>query len=164
MLKYNERSPKEMSVITKAKDLMEHTCTLTANTNRFPKKYRFSIGARIENLAIDIYENLVRANECNLSDAHERQRRLDCQQEVIVSCKLLNTMIELSHKNTVYRTEYRLGGILEQACRRGKENDCRVAQQRQAAAEQSIKHIGYALFLLTRRTRTTSATSIRTAR
>lgn len=98
MLKYNERSPKEMSVITKAKDLMEHTCTLTANTNRSPKKYRFSIGARIENLAIDIYENLVRANECNLSDAHERQRRLDCQQEVIVSCKLLNTMIELSHK------------------------------------------------------------------
>lgn len=98
MLKYNERSPKEMSVITKAKDLMEHSCNMTANTTRFPKKYRYTIGARIENLSIDIYENLVRANECSLSDAHERQRRYDCQQEVIVSCKLLNTMIELAHK------------------------------------------------------------------
>lgn len=98
MLKYNERSPKEMVVITKAKDLMEHSCNMTANTNRFPKKYRFSIGVRIENLSIDIYENLVRANECNLADARERQRRADCQQEVIVSCKLLNTMIELAYK------------------------------------------------------------------
>lgn len=98
MLKYNERSPKEMGVITKAKDLMEHSFNMTANTNRFPKKYRFSISARIENLSIDIYENLVRANECNLKDAREKQRRLDCQQEVIVCCKLLNSLIELTQK------------------------------------------------------------------
>ncbi len=98
MLKCNERSPKEMSVITKAKDLMEHCCNMTANTNRFPKKYRFSIGVRIENLSIDIYENLVRANECNLKDADEKKKRLNCQQEAIVDCKLLNSLIELAYK------------------------------------------------------------------
>lgn len=118
MLRCNERSPKEMSVITKAKDLMEHTLTMTANTNRFPKKYRYTIGARIENLSIAIYENLVRANECNLGDVHERQRRYDCQQEVIVSCKLLNTMIELSHKIqsielSINSAEYWCGLVVE---------------------------------------------------
>ena len=118
MLKYNERSPKEMSVITKAKDLMEHSCNMTANTNRFPKKYRFSIGARIENLSIDIYENLVWANECNLADPREKQKRLDCQQKVIVLCKLLNSMVELSYKIksieiTTKSVEYWCGLIVE---------------------------------------------------
>lgn len=118
MLKYNERSPKEMSVITKAKDLMEHSCNMTANTNRFPKKYRFSIGARIENLSIEIYENLVWANECNLADAREKQKRLDCQQKVIVLCKLLNSMVELSYKIksieiTTKSVEYWCGLIVE---------------------------------------------------
>ncbi len=107
-----------MSVITKAKDLMEHSCNMTANTNRFPKKYRFSIGARIENLSIDIYENLVWANECNLADPREKQKRLDCQQKVIVLCKLLNSMVELSYKIksieiTTKSVEYWCGLIVE---------------------------------------------------
>lgn len=98
MLKYNERSPKEMMVITKAKDLLEHSFNMTANTERFPKKYRFSIGARIENISIEIYENLVRANEYNLADPTEKAKRLQCQQQSIVLCKLLNTLIELAYK------------------------------------------------------------------
>lgn len=93
----NERSQNDMAVIVKAKNLMDHSFNKTANTNNFPKKYRFSIGARIENYCIDIYENLVLASECNLADVKERQRRFDCQQKVIVLCKLLNTLIELSY-------------------------------------------------------------------
>ena len=65
----------------------------------FPKKYRFSIGVRIENYAIDIYENLVRANECSLSDVLERQERQKYQRQAVVSCKLLNSMIDLA-RNT----------------------------------------------------------------
>lgn len=98
MLKYNERSPKEMMVITKAKDLLEHSFNMTANTEKFPKKYRFSISARIENISIEIYENLVRANEYNLTDPTEKAKRLQCQQQSIVLCKLLNTLIELAYK------------------------------------------------------------------
>ena len=97
MLNVNDRNPKEMGVITKAKDLMKHTFTMTANTDRFPKKYRFSICARIENLSIDIYQKLVRANECDVTDAAERRERAELQMDAIVSCKLLNTLIELAH-------------------------------------------------------------------
>lgn len=118
MLKCNERSPKEMGVITKAKDLMEHSFKMTANTNHFPKKYRFSLCAKIENLCIEIYENLVRANECNLKSATECQKRLECQQNAIVSCKLLNTMIELTRglKSTdlsIKSVEYWCGLVVE---------------------------------------------------
>lgn len=98
MLNRNEQNPKEMAVITKAKDLMEHSCIMTANDKHFPKKYRFSICARIENCAINIYENLVRANECDMSVPEERRQRYLCQKEAIVSCKLLNSLIELAHK------------------------------------------------------------------
>ena len=83
---------KEMAVIVKAKCLMEHSFKMTANTKHFPKKYRFSIGARIENLAIEIYESLVRANEM------QGDERLTNQQNAIIACKVLNSMIELSYK------------------------------------------------------------------
>lgn len=95
----NDRPVKEMAVITKAKNLMWHCCNMTASTERFPKKYRFSIGVRIENYAIDIYENLIRANECSLSDVSERQERQKYQRQAVVSCKLLNSMIDLA-RNT----------------------------------------------------------------
>jgi len=91
-----DRSPKEMAVITKAKSLMYHCCNMTASTEHFPKKYRFSIGVRIENLSIDIYEYLVEANECNISDAEERRERLKFQRKAIVSCKKLNSLIDLA--------------------------------------------------------------------
>nr|DAG57235.1 MAG TPA: Avd-like protein [Caudoviricetes sp.] len=81
-----------MAVIVKAKCLMEHSFKMTANTKHFPKKYRFSIGARIENLAIEIYESLVRANET------QGDERLTNQQNAIIACKVLNSMIELSYK------------------------------------------------------------------
>lgn len=87
-----------MSVITKAKDLMKHSFTMTANTDRFPKKYRFSLCARIESLSIDIYQNLIRANECDISDKEQRRERSALQTNAIVSCKLLNTLIELAHE------------------------------------------------------------------
>ena len=97
MLNVNERKPQEMGVIVKAKDLMKHSFVMTANTDRFPKKYRFSICARIENLSIDIYESLVRANECDVTDAEQRRIREECQRNAIVSCKTLNSLIELAH-------------------------------------------------------------------
>ncbi len=87
---------KEMSVIVKAKNLMYHSCKMTANAKRFPKKYRFSIAARIENISIDIYESLLEANECNMADAGERRERMILQRKAIVSCKKLNSLLDLA--------------------------------------------------------------------
>ena len=55
----------EFILITKAKDLVEHTFLMTSE-RRFPKKYR-SIVVRLQDLSIDIFAHIQEANELDLS-------------------------------------------------------------------------------------------------
>jgi hypothetical protein len=41
------KEPSEFNVIVKCKDLIKHTFTITNSTERFPKKYRFTLVNRI---------------------------------------------------------------------------------------------------------------------
>lgn len=50
------KEPTEFNVIVKAKDLVKHTFTITNSTERYPKKYRFTLVNRIQDKAVDIYE------------------------------------------------------------------------------------------------------------
>lgn len=60
------KEPSEFNVIVKCKDLIKHTFTITNSTERFPKKYRFTLVNRIQDKAVDIYECALEANELNL--------------------------------------------------------------------------------------------------
>ena len=42
------KEPTEFNVIVKAKDLVKHTFTITNSTERYPKKYRFTLVNRIQ--------------------------------------------------------------------------------------------------------------------
>lgn len=42
------KEPSEFNVIVKCKDLIKHTFTITNSTERFPKKYRFTLVNRIQ--------------------------------------------------------------------------------------------------------------------
>lgn len=75
MTNHQEKKPSELTVITKAKDLVKHTYTLTENTERFPKKYRFTLVNRLQNRATDIFECLIEANELDLRDPEEAKER-----------------------------------------------------------------------------------------
>lgn len=55
MTNHQDKKPSELTVITKAKELVKHTYTLTENTERFPKKYRFTLVNRLQNRATDIF-------------------------------------------------------------------------------------------------------------
>lgn len=44
---------KELKVITRAMELVKHGYTLTSNSNRYPKKYRFSLVDRIQLKSMD---------------------------------------------------------------------------------------------------------------
>ena len=57
------KEPTEFNVIVKAKDLVKHTFTITNSTERYPKKYRFTLVNRIQDKAVDIYECVLEANE-----------------------------------------------------------------------------------------------------
>ena len=50
----------ELAVITKAKDLCSYVMTVT---DKSPKRFRFTLVAKLQNYALDIIENLYRANE-----------------------------------------------------------------------------------------------------
>lgn len=86
----------ELAVITKAKDLVKHTFTITNSTTRYPKKYRFTLVNRIQDRATDIFECLIEANELNLNDREEFKERQRLQALALTYCKELLFFIELS--------------------------------------------------------------------
>jgi len=92
----DRKEPSELNVITKAKDLVKHTYTVTNSTTKFPKKYRFTLVNRIQNRVIDIYECLLEANELNLNVPIEKQQRQALQAKALTYCKELLFFIELS--------------------------------------------------------------------
>lgn len=68
---------------------------------RFPKKYRFTVVNRLQNLVIDIFQHIQEANELDLSDPQEfRERRYE-QKKALTKCKTVLFLIELSFKRNV---------------------------------------------------------------
>ncbi len=84
----------ELKVITKAMEMVKHGYTLSSNSNRFPKKYRFSLVDRIQLKSMDIYEKLLEANRIDV--IKEKAERSKLQTDVITCCDQLLFYIELS--------------------------------------------------------------------
>ena len=84
----------DLKVIIKAKELAIHTFKLTSNCNRYPKKYRHSLGDRIQLKSLDIYTTLFEANRIN-NQTHKRLR-VEMISKGIVYCDELQFFIELS--------------------------------------------------------------------
>ena len=84
----------DLKVIVKAKELAFHSFKLTANSNRFPKKYRHSLVDRIQLRSLDLYEMLLSANRIN-NVTHKRER-CDAITRAITVCDQLLFYIELS--------------------------------------------------------------------
>ena len=83
-----------MKVITKAKELMQHTFVLTSNVNRYPKKYRHSLVDRLQIRSMDIYEMLLEANRTD--NRKHKEERCEKITKAIMLCDNLLTYIELS--------------------------------------------------------------------
>lgn len=81
----------EMTVFKKAKELIDYTFSMTENTDRYSKRRRFTFVDRMQNLSLDIYSNLLQANE------FPAKERIILQTNVIADVKTLLFLIELSH-------------------------------------------------------------------
>lgn len=92
------KEPSEFNVVVKAKDLVKHSFTVTNSTQKFPKKYRFTLVNRIQDKAVDIYEMTLEANELDLRQADEFRQRQRLQAKALTYCKELLFFIELSHE------------------------------------------------------------------
>ncbi len=85
----------ELMVITKAKDLCSYIMIITQKS---PKHFRFTFVIRLQNLALDIIENLYRANAVfsNKENPILQEKRLNFQHQAMTNLKLLNYFSLLS--------------------------------------------------------------------
>ena len=84
-----KRKDSELLVIVKAKDLGNYVFTVT---DKSPKKFRFSLISRMQNLALSAVENLYRANMVYVKDktaAGKIELRKKYQREAYVDLKML---------------------------------------------------------------------------
>lgn len=88
-----KQAKEDLKVITKSKELAVHTHKITSNPKRFPKKYRFSLCARMQDKSLQIYETLMEANRTLLSNIAQRS---ELQTKAILYCDELLFYIEMS--------------------------------------------------------------------
>ena len=83
-----EKKQSELIVITKAKELCAYVMTVTQKS---PKHFRYTFVTRMQNLALDVIENLYRANDTFVAarDQEAKRQRLEFQHKAITALKLL---------------------------------------------------------------------------
>lgn len=86
----------ELKVIVLTKRLIKRTMTLSNNSERYPKKARFTIVDPMQKTVIDIYKLLLKANYLNTNIKAQFEERQLCQSEAIYNCDILMLYIELS--------------------------------------------------------------------
>ncbi len=90
-----ERKQSELTVITKAKDMCSYVMTITQKS---PKHFRYTFTSKLQNLALDVIENLFRANDVFVSkqDLQSQKERINFQRAAMIDLKLLGYMALLS--------------------------------------------------------------------
>lgn len=86
-------------MFSKSKDLITYTLRITNNTNRFPKKIRFTITNRLQDKSLGVYKNLIIANEIKPEDSADFKERKRYQLKALAKCKLVLFLIEDSFCN-----------------------------------------------------------------
>ncbi|MDL2238420.1 four helix bundle protein [Christensenellaceae bacterium OttesenSCG-928-K19] len=88
----------ELTVITKSKDLCRYVLTVTEKS---PKRFRFTLTGRMQNLALEIIERIYRANDVFMSGSDRgaaQRQRLDLQHGALTNVKLLGYMALLARE------------------------------------------------------------------
>ncbi|MEG1562879.1 MAG: four helix bundle protein [Bacteroides sp.] len=78
----------------KAKDLLLYTMQVCSNDKVIPKRMRFVLGNRMEEMALSILEGTLRANEEDLRVNPAERFRL--QKKVLTDCMMLEKLIEVA--------------------------------------------------------------------
>lgn len=84
----------ELTAITKAKDLVDHT--FWASNKVFPKSVRFTLSQRMETLALDVLQSLIEANEIFPRSPEQAVRRADLQHTALTKCKVLLNLLDIA--------------------------------------------------------------------
>lgn len=102
----------ELTIVGKAKDLVNHTLTVTNNSKLFPKKVRFTICQRMQNISLQILHDILAANEIFPDNRLKMEQRLDLQKEVLTNCKVFLSLLDIALEQgyvDIRRCEYWTG-------------------------------------------------------
>lgn len=91
------RPASELAVITRAKQLCSYVFTVTEKS---PKRFRFSLVTRLQNLGLDVVEQLFRANETFVApgDIDAAKARLKLQHRASTSLKMMLYVSEMAQE------------------------------------------------------------------
>lgn len=94
----------ELSVIVNTKDLCNYIFIIT---DKSPKKFRFSLVSRLQNLSLNVLENIFKANELYLSNSDEANQRFEYQRNGLTQLKLLGYIAQFSkEQNYITKKQY----------------------------------------------------------
>ena len=83
-----DKGKNELTVVMRAKDLCSYIMTVT---QKCPKNFRYTYVSRLQNLAMDVIENIFRANDTFVlkGDVRTYNIRLEFQHKALTDLKLL---------------------------------------------------------------------------
>lgn len=94
----------KFDLITKCEEMVQETFRITGSS-RIPKKYRFTLLNRMQDTALDIYANIVSANDLNLQIPQEAAARRRLQNSALTNIKLMEFYIKTALKMRIVTSE-----------------------------------------------------------
>lgn len=94
----NCRRKGKLDVIVKTQDLVIHTVNISMNENVFVPKFKEPLTNDIIKTAKDIYFLCWRANNIRIKDEETAKKRRDLQNEAVLNCIVLLSMIDLAKR------------------------------------------------------------------
>ena len=80
-------------LITKCEEMVQETFRITGSS-KMPKKYRFTLLDRMQNTVLEIYANIVTANDLSLQIPQESAERRKLQNSALTNIKLMEFYIK----------------------------------------------------------------------
>ncbi|QNK41818.1 four helix bundle protein [Caproicibacter fermentans] len=84
-------------LLTKCEEMVQETFQITGSS-KMPKKYRFTLLNRLQDTALEIYANIVTANDLNLKIPQEAEERRRLQNSALTNIKLMEFYIKTALK------------------------------------------------------------------
>lgn len=101
----------QFDLITKCEEMVQETFQITASS-KMPKKYRFTLLDRLQNTALEIYSNIVTANDLNLQNQQEAEERRRLQNSALTNIKLMEFYIKTALKLNLVTSEQVAGRFI----------------------------------------------------
>ena len=91
-----EKTEGKYDILLEAKELAGYTLKITSNEKNFPKRYRFTVTNKAQEISMNIVEWLIMANEIYPNSRMELEERLLYMKKARAACRSLLTLVDIA--------------------------------------------------------------------